>query len=232
MKDLLSLEYEKLIKPKKEYFLPGGIVSIVEHLPTIKNLSKLCQNAAEIGTEEVVSSFAIVQGLKENNVSKEKNFFSFDIVDVTKHSRWKKLTDLSKINNINTHFIHGDSLLSKLPKEKIDLLFIDGWHVYGQVFRELKRFSPKISKIICLHDTTVDGELGETIRSNWDAIKQSKITGIPICEINKGIWYAVEDFLKEEEDWILYKRYHNNNGFTILARNDKKLIKELDCILK
>ena len=38
-------------------------------------------------------------------------------------------------------------------------------------------------------------------------------------ENNKGLWDAVTEFLDENNDkWELFKRYTNNNGFTIIKR--------------
>jgi hypothetical protein len=69
-----------------------------------------------------------------------------------------------------------------------------------------------------MHDTTVDELYGETLRVGWDANKQSKETGIPVDEITKGLWPAIEEFLEEHPEWNLEKRYTNNNGLTILSR--------------
>lgn len=69
-----------------------------------------------------------------------------------------------------------------------------------------------------MHDTTVDEWLGETIRSKWNAQQQSKSTGIPIDEINKGLWPAIEEFLENNKNWKIKERFTNNNGLTILEK--------------
>ena len=69
-----------------------------------------------------------------------------------------------------------------------------------------------------MHDTTIDEIDGETIRAGWDAHKQSRETGIPVDEINKGLWPAIEEFLNTNEDWYIKERFTNNNGLTILAK--------------
>ena len=220
-------EYNKLLN----YFndnsnLPGGTVSIIEHLDTLKKLSSLCEFVAEVGVEEVVSTFALARGQVLNN-SSIKKVCGYDIFDVTKHKRWDLLKKLCQNENVELDFELGNSIEAELPNKNLDMIFLDGWHVYGQVKRELEYFSPKVNKFICFHDTTVDGEYGETIRAGWDAVEQSKKTGIPVNEINRGIWPAITDFLESNKDWILYKRYVNNNGFTILVKNDKDIIDSL-----
>jgi len=69
-----------------------------------------------------------------------------------------------------------------------------------------------------MHDTTVDEIYGETIRMSWDAAQQSKESGFPIEEINKGLWPAITDFLANNPEWFIKERFTNNNGLTILAR--------------
>lgn len=71
-----------------------------------------------------------------------------------------------------------------------------------------------------MHDTTVDEWDGETIRCGWNAHEQSAQTGIPVEEINKGLWPAIEEFLATHPEWVIDRRYTNNNGLTILKRNN------------
>lgn len=102
--------------------------------------------------------------------------------------------------------------------ENYDLTFIDTWHVYGQLKRELAKFAPITNKYIIMHDTTVDEFKGETIRRRWNAVEQSIQSGIPVDEINKGLWPAVQEFLDSNPEWVLHERFTNNNGLTILRR--------------
>ena len=69
-----------------------------------------------------------------------------------------------------------------------------------------------------MHDTTVDEWQGETIRNGWNAKQQSKETGIPIDEINTGLWPAIEEFLLKNKDWQIKERFVNNNGLTVLQK--------------
>lgn len=99
-----------------------------------------------------------------------------------------------------------------------DLLFIDTWHVYGQLKRELAHWHEHVAKYIILHDTTVDAEQGETLRNGWNPHQQSKETGIPVEEITRGLWPAVEEFLAAHPEWVLERRFTHNNGLTVLRR--------------
>ena len=183
---------------------------INEHLPTLSALASECQHVTELGVRGVVSSWAMVHGLPEG-----ATLFMNDI----QPCHFNELQRAAKEEkNIDAQFILGDDLTIDLPTET-DMTFIDTWHVYGHLKRELARYAPITKKYIAMHDTTVDGERGETLRMNWNAQEQSKTSGIPADEITRGLWPAVEEFLAEHPDtWELQKRYTNNNGLTILKR--------------
>ena len=102
--------------------------------------------------------------------------------------------------------------------QNVDLVFIDTWHIYGQLIRELNKFSKITNKYIIMHDTTVDGIYGETLRLGWDANKQSTESGFPVEEITCGLQRAIDEFLENNRDWILIDCYTNNNGLTVLKR--------------
>ena len=103
-------------------------------------------------------------------------------------------------------------------KENYDLTFIDTWHVYGQLKRELEKFSKVTNKYIIMHDTTIDGYKGETIRFKQSAEEQSKKTGIPVDEINKGLVPAITEFLESNKNWKIRESFTNNNGLTVLEK--------------
>jgi cephalosporin hydroxylase len=125
--------------------------------------------------------------------------------------------DVCENEGINATFYKEDDLICKM--EDTELLFIDTWHVYGHLKRELARWHSHAKKYIILHDTTVDGEYGESIRMGWNMVEQSKSSGIPVHEIARGLWPAVEEFLRDHPEWSLKERFTNNNGLTVLARS-------------
>ena len=129
-----------------------------------------------------------------------------------------ELLEVTKnFDNLVIKYEWKNNLLLDL-KENYDITFIDTWHIYGQLKRELYKFSKITNKYIIMHDTTVDEIYGETIRNGWDAINQSIETGISVDEINKGLWPAIVEFLESNPEWYIKERFINNNGLTILAR--------------
>ena len=101
---------------------------------------------------------------------------------------------------------------------EVDLLFVDTWHVYGQLKRELAALAPRTRKYIVLHDTTIDWEHGEAVRCGQDAKVMSSLTGLAQAEITTGLRRAVEEFLEASPDWSVRARFEHNNGLLVLQR--------------
>jgi hypothetical protein len=183
---------------------------IYEHLPTLARYGSQCNHITECGIGSVVSSYAFAHALKNKKECK--------IVHV--HSELSSDIDTFKTEcaneNVNVVFHKGSSI--DCPIEDTELLFIDTWHVYGHLKRELERWNSHVSKYIIMHDTTVDEWAGETIRLKWNPREQSEKTGIPVHEITKGLWPAIREFLASHPEWKMRERYGNNNGLTILER--------------
>jgi len=183
---------------------------INEHLPTLCELARECDSVIELGVRGVVSSWAFAMGLPEGSRMFMNDLEPCNASPLIRAAKNEK--------NIDATFVKGSDLEIDLP-EPADLVFIDTWHIYGQLKRELARYEPLAKKYIVMHDTTVDEWEGETIRLGWNAEEQSKQTGWPVEEITKGLWPAVDEFLRKNEGkWELKKRYFNNNGLTILER--------------
>jgi hypothetical protein len=183
---------------------------INEHLPVLYEYTKKCKSVVECGVRGIVSSYAFGYGLKETPGN------SLTMVDPVFNGYMPIFINQCKAEGINARFFEQSDL--DCPLVQTDLLFIDTWHVYGQLKRELARWHSSVNKYIIMHDTTVDEWKGETIRLGWNAEEQSKQFGIPVEEINKGLWPAVAEFLASHPEWKLEKRLTNNNGLTILAR--------------
>ena len=185
---------------------------INEHLPTLSKYASECQTIFETGVRESVSSWAFTLGLLNNNSSNKILFMNdinscdiTELLSVTKDLPIK--IDYQWINNLQLE-VSGI----------FDLTFIDTWHIYGQLKRELAKFAPITNKYIIMHDTTIDEWYGETNRLGWNANEQSINSGFPVEEINKGLWPAINEFLTSNPNWVLHERFTNNNGLTILRR--------------
>jgi hypothetical protein len=187
---------------------------INEHLPALCRYAEECDSVFETGVRGCVSSWALTYGLLNNKNKTQKTLLLNDITQCNvKHLLLEASTE-----NIKIDCIWKNNLEMEIDRN-YDLTFIDTWHVYGQLKRELEKFSKITNKYIIMHDTTVDEWEGETIRERMNAVQQSLDSGFPLEEINKGLWPAIEEFLKNNSNWILHERFTNNNGLTILKRN-------------
>lgn len=187
---------------------------INEHLPTLMKLSSECNTICEFGVRSIVSTWAFLTGLIKNN-SSVKNLVSVDIFNI---DQIKNVINIASMHGINMKFICENSIKCDIPET--DMLFIDTWHIYGHLRRELENHHKKVKKYIVMHDTELDKIDGETIRCGWDAKKQSEESGYSIEEINTGLQKAIDEFLDTNKEWEIYKVYTNNNGLTILKRKN------------
>jgi len=185
---------------------------IDEHLPTLCEYATECESIIELGVRGCISSWAFILGLLQNEKPVKRIFLNdiqtcdiSELLEVMEDSPVK--VDFQWINDLHLE-----------TKERFDLTFIDTWHVYAQLKRELAKYAPITNKYIIMHDTTVDEVVGETIRNGWNPYEQSLQTGFPVDEIVCGLGKAIDEFLRDNKDWVLHKKYTNNNGLTILRR--------------
>jgi hypothetical protein len=188
----------------------GTPSDIYEHLPTLAKYASECTHVTECGVGSAFSSYALAYGLKDKPESKLVQ------VDVKTNPETEEFQRDCASEGFNTVFFQMSDL--ECPLEDTDLLFIDTWHVYGQLKRELARWHPCVRKYIILHDTVVDGLHGEAVRMNKNIDEWSRMSGFPSDEIRKGLVYAVNEFLAEHCEWVVHAHFMNNNGLTVLTR--------------
>lgn len=161
---------------------------INEHLPTLKEYASQCKHVTEMGVRGIVSTYALLMG-------KPKTMKSYDIAPCN----WEPIKDLVK-EDTDFKFEIGNTL--EIEIEPTELLFIDTLHNYNQLSVEFKKHAPMVSNYIILHDTTSFEHHGESY------------TG----KVELGLWPAVTEFLQNNPEWSIHRRYRNNNGLTILQR--------------
>lgn len=183
---------------------------INQHIPVLLAYTKRCSSVVECGVRCVVSSYAFGLGLAGTPNNR------YVMIDTEETEEIQPFLNLCKENDVNATFYKGSDL--ECPLVQTDLLFIDTWHVYGQLKRELDRWHGSVAKYIIMHDTTSFGPLGEVAVCGYDANALSVSSGFSIDEVMKGLWAAVEDFLAEHPEWKLEIRLINNNGLTVLTR--------------
>jgi hypothetical protein len=120
--------------------------------------------------------------------------------------------DIKRSDNIDTviiaareagialEFHEQDVLTAKI--ESTDLLFIDTLHQHDQLTQELNLHADKVRKYIIMHDTSKFAYTDEVSGNEG------------------GLWPALETFLSKHPEWQIKERYTNNNGLTIIQRNE------------
>lgn len=185
---------------------------IYEHLPTLNKYASECDTVIELGMRSVISTWAFAHGLA-NNSSNKKQLIS---IDLDYSSNIEQVKSVCKKVGIQFMFIMADDLIVNPPTS--DLVFIDTFHVYAQLKRELELYSSKTKKYIIMHDTEVDKIYGESIRNGWNAVNIASETGFSVEDINKGLQPAIDEFLILHPEWKIKEVYTNNNGLTVLER--------------
>jgi hypothetical protein len=196
---------------KKYIALASTQSDINEHLPTLYRYAKECESILELGVRGCVSSYAFSLGLLHNN--KKKKFLMMNDLtecDIAQLLHYAKNTDLT----IKYKWIND----LELDTKPVDLTFIDTYHIYGQLKRELTKFAPLTHKYILMHDTEVDGLHGECLRNGWSPERMAQQTNIPVEEHKLGLQLAVDEFLAQNPDWVLKEKFTNNNGLTVLQK--------------
>ena len=169
---------------------------INQHLPTLRQLAQECSHITEFGCWRGYSSTALLCGLHESEV--DTPFKKLTIVDINEpyleHVK-EKLTPYQ--NNIEIVYRLDDTTAIEI--EETDFLFIDTWHVYKQLKKELELHGNKATRYLAFHDTVSFGLLGEDGET-------------------PGLLDAIEEFLEANPHWQQMVHYEFNNGLMVLER--------------
>ena len=201
--EFVEKKYVKLCNTKSD---------IYEHLPLLRNYSSKCESVIECGVRRCVSSWALIHGLLNNNMNVKKIIFN-DIIpcDV------KEIVKNTKHLNIEINYIWCSDTEMQLDTN-YDLVFIDTWHVYGQLKRELNKFGKVINKYIIMHDTSIDEIHSESVRNKHDIHKKMEEYNFTYDEVTVGLKRAIDEFLLENPEWVVLEKLTNNNGITVLEK--------------
>jgi hypothetical protein len=172
---------------------------IHEHLPFLKKMAEECNHITEMGVRSVCSSWAFLAAHPQKLIC----------YDVIKHPNVSILERVAKEEQVEFLFHTADVL--QVDIEETDLLFIDTFHTYGQLIRELNKHHAAVNKFIILHDTETHGRL--------DEIPAVQKTNLPLTTKKSGLLPAIADFLMSHPNMFFVKEhYKNNNGLTVLRK--------------
>jgi len=161
---------------------------IFKHCPRLKQLASECKHVTELGCRSGRSTTAILAGQPET-------FITYDIDEKAIEQVREKLIPIKGRTTFCAEV--GNSL--EITLHPTDMLFIDTYHVYSQLLKELQKHHSQVSKYIVCHDTKSFGYVGEDGR-------------LP------GLMNSINDFIKEHPEWKIKVHYPGNNGLTVLDR--------------
>src|SRR5215204_4640511 len=161
---------------------------IWEHIPLLREIAEQYRHVTEFGARFGVSTVALLAA--EPDV-----FITYD----REPQDSVKMLETAAKNLINARFEYRIADVREIEIEPTDFLFIDTWHIESQMDIELRRHADKVHSVIGFHDTETFGVVGESPG-------------------HRGIWYAIDRFLKEHPEWEIREQRANNNGLTLIGR--------------
>jgi hypothetical protein len=183
-----------------------------EHLPILYDLARECFRVCQLVRGNNLATWAFIKGLKENGAECKV----LNCIDMGQ-GNFEEALQVAQHAGVSFQVAKGDTAKLDMPCD-VDLLFIDTWHVYGHLRRELEKHHDKVGRFIVLHDTEVDKETSESVRMRADVNKESIESGYPVAEIIRGLAPAVDEFLEKHPQWTLHAHYKNNNGLSVLKK--------------
>ena len=163
---------------------------INEHCPVLYDLAKECDHVTEFGTRWGVSTSALLY-------AQPKKLVCYDI------GRRRSVSILESLAGDTEFEFHKADVL-EIEIEPTDFLFIDTWHAYVQLKKELELHAVKAKKIMAFHDTVKFARRGDTCKGTRDP--------------GGGLMDAIDEFLEGNEQWKIEKNHQNNNGLMVHRR--------------
>lgn len=202
------------------------VTDINEHMERLAELASEGTSVLELGVRGGEATTALLHGLP-----REGKYVGVDIDDVSKFDSVSGPIQVAeKEKSIDCTLVHQDDLtwdFSSVMKTT-DVVFIDTFHVGGQLEKELEKYAPMCQKYIAMHDTTSDGEHGEynrlkNSRSAWfhgkTAEEVATNLGLTAEGVLEGLNPAITRFVEAHGDeWEEIERRTNCNGLVVLKR--------------
>ena len=195
-----------------ELRLPGNVE---KHMPILFALASGFANITELGVHSVHSSWALARAASDGATRGER--VTYRAVDIARDGRVTELeAALLQCPGVTFSFTEADDLLIDVWES--NFLFLDTWHTYKQLTRELERWPQKVTHYIALHDTVLFADRDES-EAQASRRKEELFSGLPARE---GLRAAVNEFLQTDEgaNWHIFEHYTNQNGVMVLERKN------------
>lgn len=196
---------------------------ICEHLGTLYALARECSCIVELGVRDVVSSWALLRGLRDAQglgPGATRELVCLDIQPPTDDMQCLVLVGAAC--GVTARHVQSDSAApDALAGLEYDALFVDTWHCYGHLRRELAAHHGRARKYIVMHDTETFGWTAEGLNPATtleDLARKTRDSGYSLFDVVAGLRPAVNEFLATHPEWEMSAHFVNNNGLTVLRR--------------
>jgi hypothetical protein len=188
------------------------VSDIYMHLPVLYEYAKKCDHVTEMGARSGNSTSAFLYANPKKFVSYDYQYENPEPHLAREVNALIKVFHQAQELGVNCEYIGADVLTVEI--EETDMLFIDTWHCYDQLKKELELHAGKVRKYIAFHDTYTFGERGEGYPS-MDPNHPQRDT----LDGSGGIRLAIDEFLEENPEWEIEYETEENNGLIIITKN-------------
>jgi hypothetical protein len=189
-----------------------NVSDIYMHLPVLYQYAQDCDHVTEMGARSGNSTKAFLYANPKKFISYDYQYETPEPHLANEVNQLILIFEKSKEIGVNCQYIGADVLTIEI--EETDLLFIDTWHCYEQLKKELELHAGKVNKYIAFHDTYTFGQKGEGY--------PKKDVNHPHCDDMNGeggIRKAIDEFLKENPEWEINYETEENNGLIVIAKD-------------
>ena len=180
-------------------------VNIREHLDDLTAEAKKYDTVVELGRQNMCSTLAILLG-------NPKKFITVDTDEPT--DRWIYRKELANrycdVVGVDYEYRIADTL--QMEPIECEMMFIDTFHSYEQLYRELNIYHKSVSKTIVMHDTVSFGQTDEPSSAIKTSLLDKRFVG------KAGLANALDDFLLENKEWVKSRIETKNNGMSYITR--------------
>jgi len=219
--EAVRLPMNELLDLYVEHYL-GVANEFSESLVPLREYAQKCSSIFVLGQGSCTVLWPLMQGLHVGTTPTTTTTTKSIIgSDTTFHPNVDEVKKVASGLGINYTFHQQPSLLFEIEKTtEYEMLFIDTWHVAGQLKRELQEYAanrPNL-KYIAIHGTTTYGTVSQSVLLGWDVATQAAEQGMKVEEVEKGLKPAIEEFVGMNVEWVVEREVEEGNGLTVLAR--------------
>ena len=174
-----------------------------------------CRSILDLGSGMGRSSEILLNSLVKSESPLDKKIVCVDVKDYSKELENVKKRCVSE--KIGFEFLRINDLSMKMNDIMFDMIHIDTFCVYEQLYHELSKFSSHAEKYIVIQNTHRFGSKSELV------VKRIKPSRNIRCTMTKsgmltGLMPAISKFILNNAEWKIVENSQVSNGVVVLCR--------------